>query len=233
MMYRAFFLLLVIFTSCNTSEENAEKIITELNFPYKKGYQMEYFTKSTFFNPDGSVRLNDSAFLSLKINDEYLEKGGKIHEWLMIPGSKVKSIPDTMYTLIDKSGLINWFDPDLFPGGDRKSDVIILPLKKDTAWKSYFFTYPAKATCISTDTTITSDSVSYNTFLIKYEFTPDYMNYFIKDQTKEEVRGVLYDFYSPSEGKVLTKTDFYVTEKSSGKHLYKILSNKTRLKKQS
>jgi hypothetical protein len=218
-------LILAIAALCSCRSANKE--IKELTFPYKKNFEATYFTKSIHYHPDNSIRFQDSAFLTFRISDEFIDDKGKIHEWLLLPGSQIKNIPDTMYTLIDKSGLIDWYAMDIL---DRRSNVIILPLKKDTSWNSYYLTYPAKASCISIDTTTSIFSKNYECFLIQYEFSPDYMNDFLQGDSTKYVRAIKKDFYSMKHGLVKTELNYFVTERTSGRKLYRILHNKILLK---
>lgn len=207
--------------ACSSGPEE----ITQIAFPYKKDYKATYFTKSTLFREDGTVQTSKSDSLYLKIFRDLSEKGTLSHEWLMLPGMKDKNVPDTMLSQIDSSGLYIYFSPDFLPEGMHEIKLIDLPLKAGAVWESSYLSFPAKATYLTKDSTITTSAGEFKTFAIQYEFSPYYMNEFIQDQEKYEVRGVLVDYYSNEAGKVLSQIDFYVTDRTSGKRQWKILSN--------
>jgi len=220
-----FLLFLIVGCSFDSKE------IKSLDFPYKKNYQANYLTRSTLFREDSTVRITKSDTLFLKISRDLSEKGSKTHEWLMLPGMNDKAIPDTMISHIDATGLYNYYSPDLLPEGAKEIKLIALPIKPGMTWKSAYLSFPAKATYLTKDSIVVTPAGEFNTFAIQYEFSPFYMNELLQDQTKDEVRGVIVDYYSKEVGKVLTQLDFYVTDRKSGKRKWKILSNQSVLYK--
>jgi hypothetical protein len=220
--------VIIIVVSCS---ENKNKEIKQLEFPYKKNYSATYYTKSTLYKEDGSVRFSDSTFLNLKISKQFPEKNKKIFEWLMLPGVYDKTIPDTMVTVIDSSGLYTYYSENFLPGANSEIELISLPLTSGKQWSSSYLSFPAKASYFNMDTIIKTSAGDFNSFAIKYEFSPYYMNEFLSDTTNQEIRGLLVDYYSQDAGKVLTKIDYYVTDKKSGKRQWKILSNYSILSK--
>lgn len=214
--------IILLLAACSSGTEELSK----LDFPYQKDYQAVYFTKSTLFRNDGSIQTTKSDSLYLKIFRDLSEKGTRTHEWLMLPGLNDKNVPDTMLSQIDSSGLYIYFSPDFLPEGTKEIKLIDLPLKQGAVWESSYLSFPAKATYLK-DSTIITPAGEFKTFGIQYEFLPYYMNEFIQEPLKYEVRGVLVDYYSNKAGKVLTQIDFYVTDRKSGKIQWKILSNQS------
>jgi hypothetical protein len=219
--------IVFLVAACSTSPQE----INRLDFPYKKNYEAAYFTKVTLLREDGSVQAMGTDTLNFKINKDLSDKGNKTHEWLLLPGMKDNNIPDTMLSYIDSTGLYNYYGPELLPEGAKEIKLISLPLTPGKVWESSYLSFPAKATYLDKDSTIITPAGEFKTFAIQYEFFPTYMNTyeFIKDLTKNEIRAVWVDYYSQEVGKVLTQLDFYVTDRKSGKRLWKIQSSNSYL----
>jgi hypothetical protein len=222
------FILPFILSGCSFNSES----IKRLDFPYGKGYEAVYATQSVLFKEDGTIQTTQSASLYFKIHRDLSERNSKSHEWLLLPGSGKKEMPDTMLSIIDSSGLYHFYGPDILPEGAKEIQLISLPLTAGKVWESHYLSFPAKATFLEKDSLISTAAGDFKTFAIQYEFKPYYMDEdFIRDKTKQEVRAVLIDYYSPEAGKVLSEINYYVTDRKSGNKLWKILSNKSVLAK--
>lgn len=223
MKYFAFILPLIL-SACTFNSETIE----QLDFPYGKGYEAVYLTQSVLFKEDGTIQTTQSDSLYFKIHRDLSERTSKSHEWLLLPGSTKKEIPDTILSIIDSSGLYNYYGPDILPEGSKEIQLISLPLVSGKVWESHYLSFPAKATFLEKDSLISTAAGDFKTFAIQYEFKPYYMDEdFIKDKAKNEVRAVLIDYYSPKAGKVMSEINYYVTDRKSGDQQWKILSNKS------
>lgn len=225
MKHFAISLIALILTGCSFNSNNIE----QLNFPYGKGYEAVYFTKSILYKEDGSVQTTQSDSLYFSIHRDLSEGGSKSHEWLLLPGSVKREIPDTILSIIDSSGLYHFYGPDLLPEGAKEIKLIALPLKPGKVWKSHYLSFPAKATVLKKDSIINTPAGDFKIFAIQYEFAPYYMEDFIKDKERNEVRAVIVDYYSQEAGKVLSEINYYVTDRKSGEKRWKILSNESAL----
>lgn len=218
--------ILFFLTGCSDSGQ-----INELKFPYKKNYQAVFFTQSSLYREDGSIRTSQSDSIYLTVNNDLSEKGSLLHEWFMLPGSKDKNIPDTVLSLINETGLYHYYGPDLLPEGAKEIKLIELPLQAGKMWESSYLSFPAKAMYLPVDSLVTTPAGDFSVFSIQYDFSPYYMNELILNDPKSEVRGVLTDYYSPEHGKVLSLIDYFVTDPKSGKRKWKILANRSALVK--
>ena len=226
--YPVLIFLFPLLASCSGNDD-LDKPAIDFKFQIENQTVLTYESNSVFYHEKSdSIRFRQSAEIKNTLLNHKERNGTLSYQFELLPGWSVKELADTMVYEVNEKGVFCHYNKQLFEGSDKSFLLIPFPLTKGKKWETKFFSYPATAECSTEDTIIITKQGQFHCFRVDYSFTPDYMNSFIKDSTQYEVKAIMSDFFS-KKGKVLSRINYYMTERIRPVNRWKILESQTML----
>lgn len=183
----------------------AQTIITELNFPYHKGYGLEM--KGTYKDYDNNGELKDSGVKGMIYNIPH-EETVKKETWVVFRVKFFRGTDSTIHnnTFLtqDSKGMTWWTaDPATNDFDKHRTQAIKLPLQKGKEWKTYFSDDKVVCHCFATDTIIKTHIGDLPAFGIQTRY--------VVQKTSEYAMVVYFiEFYNQAIGKIGTIDKTYI-----------------------
>ena len=179
--------------------------ITELKFPYHKGYSLSMEGENKTYDVKGNLTATKKIGFIYSIPHEEMHKK---ENWVVF---RVKDYTNTDTTLInntfltqDSKGMTWWTaNPESNEFDKHRTLAIKLPLEKGKSWKSYLQDMKTTSRCISTDTLIVTNIGTYYAFGVETRLVIEKTNNY---------QVVLYftEFYNQEIGKIKTEDKTYL-----------------------
>lgn len=188
--------------------------ISELNFPYKEGLQLNYEGTKLYYDAEGDIKDTVEFSAAYEVFDAPDTGEEDIVRFRIFTADG--QILDNSYLYTNEKGMYWWFDRE-----DSKSELtqaIKLPLKEGKKWGGYFGESKAKFKCTGTNVDINTNAGTYKGFVIEttlYSERPDGVKF----------KHIILEYYNQDLGKIRSEDQMYV---EVGKKAYKMVLHEVR-----
>jgi len=207
-------------SSGQTTDKASDGQITELKFPYRKGFHLSYSGKVIDYDRYNFPESTLPSTFTYYISDEVKEGDRWIVNFQFHSITDTNTISfDKTYLFIDDGGMYFWIenDPQNVRNGvqaklkEKKTHAITLPLHAGDTWKTMGYDEKkAQFTCSTLDTVIETKKGSIHCFAI-------YSVNAVQSDKEYTVYSKTTDYYNQDIGKVATNTLVYVVFLANGK----------------
>ena len=201
---KKFFVLISCITSLNTFSQT----ITELKFPYQKGYHMHFKgTETQYTNGGGKTVLNSETYYDIQSGTNLNGMQTVVFQSKFISGKDTTF--DNSPLSVNENGMCYWFPSD--KGGYQKPVwAIKLPLTEGSQWKCTYNGHKANCRVVSLNTKVNTPMGEKEAICIETVVHLGWQNGY------EQIEKIL-DFYNQDLGKVQITISFMWQSKDGKK----------------